>query len=98
MILENIDIDIDIDKAILQNIDIDKAILQNIDIDKISYRFVFGISNSTSGGGVLRVCRLYLYLGEGNGGAFSGSKGEGGRVGKGAVLARFWRVFHLFGK
>ena len=36
VILENIDIDIDIDKAILQN----------IDIDKISNRFKFGISNS----------------------------------------------------
>ena len=35
MILENIDIDIDIDKAILQN----------IDIDKISNQFKFGISN-----------------------------------------------------
>jgi len=35
VILENIDI----------NIDIDKAILQNIDIDKISNRFKFGISN-----------------------------------------------------
>ena len=35
MILENIDIDIDIDKAILEN----------IDIDKISNRFKFGISN-----------------------------------------------------
>ena len=35
MILENIDIDINIDKAILQN----------IDIDKISNRFKFGISN-----------------------------------------------------
>ena len=35
MILENIDIDIDIDKAILQN----------IDIDKISNRLKFGISN-----------------------------------------------------
>ena len=34
-ILENIDIDIDIDKGILQN----------IDIDKISYRLGFGISN-----------------------------------------------------
>ena len=33
VILENIDIDIDIDKAILQN------------IDKISNRFKFGISN-----------------------------------------------------
>ena len=35
VILENIDIDIVIDKAILQN----------IDIDKISNRFKFGISN-----------------------------------------------------
>ena len=35
VILENIDIDIDIEKAILQN----------IDIDKISKRFKFGISN-----------------------------------------------------
>ena len=35
VILENIDIDIDIDKAILQN----------IDIDKISNRFIVGISN-----------------------------------------------------
>ena len=35
-ILENIDIDIDIDKGILQN----------IDIDKISYRLGFGISNT----------------------------------------------------
>ena len=35
VILENIDIDIDIDKAILQN----------IDIDEISNRFKFGISN-----------------------------------------------------
>ena len=35
VILENIDIDIDIDKAILQN----------IDIDKIWNRFKFGISN-----------------------------------------------------
>jgi len=38
VILENIDIDIDIDKAILQN----------IDIDKISNRFKFGISNRAS--------------------------------------------------
>jgi len=44
--LENIDIDIDIDMAILENIDIDKGILQNIDIDKISYRLGFGISNT----------------------------------------------------
>ena len=40
MILENIDIDIDIDKAILQN----------IDIDKISNRFKFGISNRATDG------------------------------------------------
>ena len=38
VILENIDIDIDIDKAILQN----------IDIDKISNRFKFCISNRAS--------------------------------------------------
>ena len=37
-ILENIDIDIDIDKGILQN----------IDIDKISYRLGFGILNTPS--------------------------------------------------
>ena len=40
VILENIDIDIDIDKAILQN----------IDIDKISNRFKFGISNRANRG------------------------------------------------
>ena len=39
VILENIDIDIDIDKAILQI----------IDIDKISNRFKFGISNRARG-------------------------------------------------
>ena len=38
VILENIDIDIYIDKAILQN----------IDINKISNRFKFGISNRAS--------------------------------------------------
>ena len=38
VILENIDIDIDIDKAILQN----------NDIDKISNWFKFGISNRAS--------------------------------------------------
>ena len=47
--MENIDIDIDIDKDILENIDIDididKEILENIDIDKISNRLEFGISN-----------------------------------------------------
>ena len=36
VIFENIDIDID--KAILENIDIDKAILKNIDIDRKSLR------------------------------------------------------------
>ena len=42
-------IDIDIDKEILENIDIDididKEILENIDIDKIANRLEFGISN-----------------------------------------------------
>ena len=33
-ILENNDIDINIDKAILENIDIDRKSLRNIDIDK----------------------------------------------------------------
>ena len=41
VILENIDIDIVIDKAILQN----------INIDKISNRFKFGISNRASENG-----------------------------------------------
>ena len=53
MILENIDIDIDkvilenidIDKEILENIDIDRKILENIDNDKIPNRLEFGISN-----------------------------------------------------
>ena len=49
VILENIDIDIDIDKAILQN----------IDIDKISNRFKFGISNRATppsrGGGLMTI-------------------------------------------
>ena len=46
--MKNIDINIDIDMAILEFIDIaiDKGILQNIDIDKISYRLGFGISNT----------------------------------------------------
>ena len=44
VILENIDIDID------------KAILQNIDIDKISNRFKFGISNRATN------CRAKRYL------------------------------------
>ena len=38
VIFENIDIDINIDKAIMENIDIDKAILKNIDIDRKSLR------------------------------------------------------------
>ena len=46
--MKNIDIDIDIDMAILENIDIDKGILQNIDINNISYRLGFGISNTPS--------------------------------------------------
>ena len=33
LILENIDININIDRAVLENIDIDKEILENIDID-----------------------------------------------------------------
>ena len=45
-IMENIDIDID--NEILENIDIDKEILENIDIDKISNRLEFGISNRAS--------------------------------------------------
>ena len=47
-VLENIDIDIDIDKEILENIDIDKEISENIDIDKIWNRLEFGISNRAS--------------------------------------------------
>ena len=46
VILDNIDIDIDIDKAILQN----------IDIDKISNRFKFGISDRATW--YLRYCSL----------------------------------------
>ena len=42
-ILQNIDIDVD--KAILKNIDIDKEILENIDIDKITNPLEFDISN-----------------------------------------------------
>ena len=45
VILENIDIDIVIDKAILQN----------IDTDKISNRFKFGISNRATGHGRWKV-------------------------------------------
>ena len=55
--MKNIDIDIDIDMAILENIDIDididKGILQNIDIDKISYRLGFGISNTPTHNGLV---------------------------------------------
>ena len=57
-LVENNDIDINIDKAILENIDIDRAvleyididkdILENIDIDKISNRLEFGISNGAN--------------------------------------------------
>ena len=46
--MKNIDIDIDIDMAILENIDIEKGILQNIDIDNILYRLGFGLSNTPS--------------------------------------------------
>ena len=54
--MENIDINIDIDKEDLKKIDVDMAIfenidqgiLQNIDIDKILYRLGFGISNTPS--------------------------------------------------
>ena len=48
--MQDINIDIDIDKAILKNIDIDKVILENIDIDKISNRLEFGISNRAASG------------------------------------------------
>ena len=50
-LLEYIDINIDIDKEILENIDsdIDKEISENIDIDKISNRLEFGISNRATG-------------------------------------------------
>ena len=47
VILENIDI----------GIDIDKAILQNIDIDKISDRFKFGISNRATWERLILLCR-----------------------------------------
>ena len=46
--MKNIDIDIDIDKEILENIDIDNEILENINIDKISNRLELGISNRAS--------------------------------------------------
>ena len=47
IVLEYIDIDIDIDKDILENIDIDieKKISENIDSDKILNRLEFGILN-----------------------------------------------------
>ena len=56
VILENIDI----------GIDIDKAILQNIDIDKISNRFKFGISNRATWHGIsqLKVFDLNIYHSE----------------------------------
>ena len=66
--LKNIDIDIDIDKEVLENIDIDKEvlenidihidkeILENIDIDKILNWLEFGISNSPSGDLSQSVC------------------------------------------
>ena len=52
-VLENIDIDIDIDKEILENIDIDKEIQENIDIDKMSNRLEFGISNRARQGSTI---------------------------------------------
>ena len=57
VILENIDIDIDIDKAILQN----------IDIDKISNRFKFGISNRATRSAPVRHCRGAWYYQVGRG-------------------------------
>ena len=73
--MENIDIDIDIDKEILENIDIDididKEISENIDIDKISNRLEFGISNRATPVGAFfwiakpgswRWCPLYSSL------------------------------------
>ena len=55
VILENIDIDIDIDKAIFQN----------IDIDKISNRFKFGISNRATCQSVTRsITRSVTDVGE----------------------------------
>ena len=50
VILENIDIDIDIDKAILQN----------IDIDKISNRFKFGISNRASRNSIIEFVDVFV--------------------------------------
>ena len=52
VILENINIDIDIDKAILQN----------IDIDKISNRFKFGISNRANTAPVIKKSDWYLVV------------------------------------
>ena len=51
--------------VILENIDIDmdKAILQNIDIDKISNRFKFGISNRASSWLVYLLVMLLLKTG-----------------------------------
>ena len=68
-ILENIDIDID--KAVLENInkeileyidiDIDKEISENIDIDKISNQLEFGISNRANPRGTcVRVFAFHL--------------------------------------
>ena len=52
--------------VILKNIDIDidKAILQNIDIDKISNRFKFGISNRATVGGCLVEKKIGMAAGE----------------------------------
>ena len=53
VILENIDINMDFFLNTDIDIDINKGILQNIDIDKILYRLEFGISNRASPGAQL---------------------------------------------
>ena len=40
MVILNINIDINIDKAILENTDVDKAILENINIDKDNLEYL----------------------------------------------------------
>ena len=50
--------------AILENIDIDidKGILQNIDIDKISYRLGFGISNTPRHKSTSPIGQIFIQL------------------------------------
>ena len=48
--MENIDIDIEMDFLGNINIHIDKGILQNINIDKILYGLEFGLSNRATPG------------------------------------------------